>query len=224
MAQIFLSYANPDRERARAFADELRGRGWTVFWDRTVPPGRVFDEVIAEALQAANCVVVLWSSASVESRWVKEEADDAAQRRILVPVLIDEVKPPLGFRRLQAVRLVGWPGSRDANELDRLVESIREHLVEDASSPRSRVRGRGAGGSPSGSANVESQPQPAPVVAPPDLRGQSKAIAVLVPFVLAGLGVGVWSSQYNSDVGFIAAVPVWILGSLVALWIGSRRG
>ena len=59
MADIFISYASADRERARQLAAVLASQGWSVWWDRTIPPGRTFDQVIEQALQAARCVVVL---------------------------------------------------------------------------------------------------------------------------------------------------------------------
>ena len=108
MADIFISYASADRDRARVLADALATQGWSVWWDRTIPPGRQFDEVIEEELAAAGCVVVLWSKASVASSWVKTEAADARDRRILVPVLIEDVKLPLEFRRMQAADLSQW--------------------------------------------------------------------------------------------------------------------
>ena len=74
MSDIFISYATADRPRAAALAQALRTRGWTVWWDRVIPPGRQFDEVIDEALSGAGCVVVLWSKASAASTWVKTEA------------------------------------------------------------------------------------------------------------------------------------------------------
>ena len=78
MSDIFVSYASADRDRARAVAQALTDQGWAVWWDRTIPPGRQFDEVIEEALDSARCVVVLWSKASVASQWVKTEAAEAS--------------------------------------------------------------------------------------------------------------------------------------------------
>ena len=87
---VFISYAAEDRERARRLADYLESRGWRVWWDRNIPVGRAFDEVIENALREARCVVVLWSKAGVASRWVRSEASDAARREILVPVLVED--------------------------------------------------------------------------------------------------------------------------------------
>ena len=57
MSDIFVSYSSADRARAAMLARALEVRGWSVWWDRTIPPGRQHDEVIEEALAAARCVV-----------------------------------------------------------------------------------------------------------------------------------------------------------------------
>jgi hypothetical protein len=130
MSDVFLSYASRDRDTARLLARALTERGWSVFWDRTIPPGLEFDVVIAQELRAARCVVVLWSATSVSSRWVKDEADEAAARDVLVPALIEDIPLPLGFRRVQAARLVGWPdGASATTEFEQLVSSIARHLA-----------------------------------------------------------------------------------------------
>ncbi|HEX2211208.1 MAG TPA: TIR domain-containing protein [Longimicrobium sp.] len=135
MPDVFLSYASADRERAREIASVFRARGWSVWWDRTIPPGRTYDQVIEDALDASRCVVVLWTKNSVQSDWVKIEADEGARRGILVPVLLEETRIPLAFRRIQASNLIGWnPGDPDP-ELDLLLQTISEILGEPADPP-----------------------------------------------------------------------------------------
>ncbi len=128
MSDVFISYASADRDRAKAIADTLAEQGWSVWWDRTIPPGKEFDQVIEEALDAAKCVVVLWSRASVASSWVKTEAAEAMRRKVLVPALIEDIKIPLEFRRLQAADLSQWHGERSHPELEKFCQSIRETL------------------------------------------------------------------------------------------------
>ena len=98
MSDIFLSYASEDRERVRPLAEVLSREGWSVWWDRDISTGKRFHRVIDEELAAARCVVVVWTSKSITSDWVIEEAQDGKDREILSPVLLDKVKPPRGFR------------------------------------------------------------------------------------------------------------------------------
>jgi TIR domain/PASTA domain len=132
VADIFISYASPDRERARLLADGLEHQGWSVWWDREIQPGSAFDDAIEEALNAARCVIVLWSNASVRSDWVKAEAAEAAEKRILVPALIDKVKIPLQFRRFQAADLTTWTGAAGDAGFGKLSVSVARLLGQRA--------------------------------------------------------------------------------------------
>ena len=135
MSDIFISYGSLDRGRAKLIADALAGQGWSVWWDRMISPGKEFDEVIEGALDSAKCVVVLWSKTSVASSWVKTEAAEAMRRKILVPALIDDVKIPLEFRRLQAADLRQWEGDSSSAELRNLIGSITSLMARQPSSP-----------------------------------------------------------------------------------------
>ncbi len=128
MSDIFISYAIEDRERAKILAEALEAQDWSVWWDRVIPAGRTFDEVIEEAIDAAKCIVVMWSEASVKSRWVRTEAEEGAHRGILVPVLIEDVRIPLAFRRIQAADLIDWDGSDAFPALQKLVADIKAVL------------------------------------------------------------------------------------------------
>jgi hypothetical protein len=124
MADIFISYSRKDLARVRILADALSIHGWSVWWDRQIPAGRTFDQVIADALSEARCVIVVWSKESIGSDWVREEAEEGRRRDILIPVLIDGVRPPLGFGRIQAADLGDWNGTQTGEAFQRLISDI----------------------------------------------------------------------------------------------------
>jgi hypothetical protein len=87
MSDIFLSYKSEDQQRAKIIAEALEQNEYSVWWDEKIPPGKAYDEFIQEALDAAKCVVVLWSNESVkpkEGEWVRTEASEGNKRGILV--------------------------------------------------------------------------------------------------------------------------------------------
>jgi Tfp pilus assembly protein PilF len=137
MADIFISYARENSESANRLAAELEARGWSVFWDRQIPAGRRFSEFISEKLATAKCVITLWSEAAVASDWVQEEAEEAKQRNVLVPALIEQVDPPWGFRRIQAADLVQWRGESGHEGFRQLLRDIERYApVSRAAAPR----------------------------------------------------------------------------------------
>lgn len=131
-----MSYAREDREAAQLLASRLEGNGWDVWWDRNISPGKSFHVVIQEALDSAKCVIVLWSKHALSSDWVLNEAAEGATRGILIPVLIEDVKPPLEFRRIHAADLRGWDGNTSNPDYEELTEAIAG-IVQDAQNERS---------------------------------------------------------------------------------------
>jgi len=125
MADIFLSYAAVDRERVRPLVASLEADGWSVWWDRHIDPGEVWDREIEQAVDEASCVIVVWSQASVASAWVRSEANEGLSKHRLVPVLIDHVRPPMAFRSIQSSYLVGWPSPESQHELSSLLTTVR---------------------------------------------------------------------------------------------------
>jgi len=123
MADIFLSYAREDSNRARLLAEKLESHGWSVWWDRRIPHGKDFTVFIQQQLDDARCIVVLWSKASLASPFVRDEAGEGLNGR-LVPLLLEQVKPPLGFRQLQAADLSDWTGESSHDEFALLIESV----------------------------------------------------------------------------------------------------
>ena len=128
MADIFLSYNEKDREQARRVATMLESVGWTVWWDRRIPAGDTWRSVLEKALQNLRCMIVLWSAHSIESEWVYEEATEGRRLGKLVPVMIEAVRPPAGFREIQAADLSNWDGSSDFEGLRMLLADLENLL------------------------------------------------------------------------------------------------
>jgi len=111
---------------AERLAESLEEQGWSVWWDRLIPPGKTFDEVIDEALRASRCVIVIWSNASVTSRWVAAEAEEALRRGALLPILVEpSVRVPLQFRAIQAADLTNWSGVPTDPHFQSVVEAVQ---------------------------------------------------------------------------------------------------
>ena len=129
MADIFISYAHEDKQRVGPIVDELEKIGWSVFWDRTIPPGQDWLSYIEKKLEGSNCVLVVWSLTSIKSakdNWVLDEVVEAKKRDILVPLRIDVVDAPFGFRRAQSADLSNWNNNSDDGEFQRLIAAITD--------------------------------------------------------------------------------------------------
>ena len=142
MSDIFISYASEDRKKASELAEALSARGWSVWWDRKIPLGKSFDEVIEKALSESKCAIVLWSAVSVASEWVRNEASEAKRRGILVPVFLEAVDAPLAFRLLNGANLHDWQPGTPHSEFDKLVAHVEELLAKPASKTPLEASGR----------------------------------------------------------------------------------
>ena len=124
MASVFLSYDREDLDYARPIAAALEKSGHSVWWDRHIKGGAQYSKEIDKALKAADAVVVLWSEQSVESAWVRDEAAAGRDSGRLVPVTLDQVQPPLGFRQYQSVDLSHWKGRGKPAQLRALLDAV----------------------------------------------------------------------------------------------------
>src|SRR5215470_3459878 len=82
MADIFISYSKTSRAHAEQLADDLRHKGFTVWYDTGLVAGDSFREVITSELAQARAAIVIWTPESVKSDWVCSEASRARARRI----------------------------------------------------------------------------------------------------------------------------------------------
>jgi TolB-like protein len=160
---IFLSYNREDQAAAKRFAEGFEAAGLSVWWDVTLRSGEAYDEVTEAALRGAEAVVVLWSTRSVASRWVRAEATLADRNRTLVPARIEGCDLPIMFELTQTADLSNWRGEDGDPVWHGFLEDVR------------RLVGRRRRATES-----ERPPARAPSVQPS--RGRKPSIAVL-PFI-----------------------------------------
>jgi len=116
MADIFISYARPDRETAKQLADSLASRGYQVWWDAELVGSDDFRDVICEELSLAKAVIVIWSENSVRSKFVRDEAGRADSKNKLIATCepgFDMETLPLGF------------GGRHCQPVDELEQTLK---------------------------------------------------------------------------------------------------
>jgi hypothetical protein len=125
MADVFISYAQGDRDWVKTFATALEAEGFSVWWDPDLLPGSRYREIIRNELATAKAVIVVWSHLSVDSDWVLGEADEARALRKLVPALQESGRIPIEFRGIHTADLSQWQGQQEHSEFCKLVNAVR---------------------------------------------------------------------------------------------------
>lgn len=158
MSEIFVSYNREDLKTAQIIVDGLTAEGFEVWMDMNLQAGENYDEITEDRLHKARAVVVLWSSRSVKSRWVRAEATIGARKNTLVPLMIEECDRPVMFELIQTTDLSGWKGDRTDPAWLAFVEVIRKRL---AAVPAPSRGSESRGGGPS-TAKARKRVKPAP--------------------------------------------------------------
>jgi hypothetical protein len=113
MADIFISYATPDRQIAANLAQRLSRQHYSVWWDSELYGGADFRQTIMKELSSARAVIVIWSANSVHSRWVCDESDEALRANKLIPIAVGTLpfeSIPFGFRSLHTLKIDDFDG------------------------------------------------------------------------------------------------------------------
>lgn len=137
---VFFSYSRADKEKALPVIKAIEDAGFKVWWDGMLEVGANFLETTEEALVSAKAVVVLWSSTSVASHWVRDEATSGRERSRLVPLSLDGTIPPLGFRQVQFIDIQQWKGNPEHPAITELVSVLSELHGRPARTPAERAK------------------------------------------------------------------------------------
>jgi len=220
MADIFISYAREDRQWVEQLANQLQTEGFSVWWDWDLLVGKRYRETIDNELQTCRAAVVVWSQHSVQSDFVRDEAEEAQQRNILVPVLKEIVRPPAGFRQIQTADLSTWRGSGEHAEFRRVMKGIAHMVGRPAAGDTGEVHVDPANPSVHFEASpTPAAPEPSPAVAPirrsepppPKAPSASQSISALAPSILANLPAKnhpIWRYLAFGVVGLLAILLV----------------
>ena len=204
---VFLSYAAEDRERVGRIVPGLQARGLEVYYDRNLRPGERWDDVIADALDKADVVVVFWSRPALASESVRDCAEEGLRRGIVVPVLLDDARPPVSFRAVQAFDL-----RRDFEaQLPRLIADI-ERIARAGPGDRTMIVARPPPLLDPVTA-ARATPLPPTMAAPPSrlpeapARGAGRPLLAVAALVVAAVGIGVGWRVLAPASGGVAPPP-----------------
>jgi adenylate cyclase len=128
LADIFVSYSRQDKARVVPLVSALEAEGWSIWWDPEITPGDEFDALISRELDAARVIIVVWTGTSVDSRWVRGEARDAADRGVLVPVRFDGARLPIDFRAVHTTDLDSWGDDTQSEPFRALCKALEAKL------------------------------------------------------------------------------------------------
>jgi hypothetical protein len=137
-SQIFISYSSMNRPFAKKIYDDLLSARYWVWMDPKLKPTEQWEPQIDENLRKSSIFIVLISSQSIASDWVKHEGSMAfALNQKIIPVQIAEFtgKLPIWVEKIQLHKL--FEGSTDYydkfQELKQFLGTplpIRQHLDE----------------------------------------------------------------------------------------------
>lgn len=127
MSDVFVSYARPDRALAQSLADDLKAKGYRVWWDAELVGSDDFYDVILQALSDAKAAIVIWTKSSAKSKFVRDEARFADHLGKLIAVkeaglTIYEV--PFGFQSQH---------TDDVSDREQIVRALQKLGVKAAS-------------------------------------------------------------------------------------------
>jgi hypothetical protein len=105
---VFISYAHQDKQLAINLAERLMGNGvnaWIDVWE--IGPGdSLVEKVFEEGLKDCAVFIIILSTASVQSPWVKQELNVAVVGQIrkltqIIPILAEDCEIPVALRSLR---------------------------------------------------------------------------------------------------------------------------
>ncbi|HVZ99955.1 MAG TPA: TIR domain-containing protein [Caulobacterales bacterium] len=174
MSHVLLAHAPGEEERAALVAEKLDALGYKVRQDADIArPLSPFERrKLAAEIDAAACVLVLWSREAAETPSLRAAAARALAQRKLAVARLDFSAPPVRG----AANLVNWLG----NEQSR---AWRQVLGAVGAAAKPRATAQGAAPRPAAAANA-----PAPAPARAEKKGGGAGLALMLLVLIAAGG------------------------------------
>lgn len=125
--KVFISHSDKDKKRfVLEFAKRLRARGidaWLDKWEMLVGDSLI-DKIFEEGIKNCDSFIIILSKNSIDSKWVKEELDVGAVKKIekqtkLMPIIIDD-----GIEIPAVLNATVWKNIHDLKSYDEEFEEI----------------------------------------------------------------------------------------------------
>ncbi|HLO87226.1 MAG TPA: TIR domain-containing protein [Nostocaceae cyanobacterium] len=132
MTQVFLSYADQDREFMEKIAKTLRRESFTVWTNKTdIKSGEEFDKAIERGIEETDNIVYLISTNSLQSEYCQEEISLALSlHKRIIPLLIEDIDPkiiPDNIRSLQYINFIDGKGEEEyQSDVAQLINVLRQ--------------------------------------------------------------------------------------------------
>lgn len=148
VADVFISYAREERERAKLFKEKLDTLGLTTFFDiqGDIEAGDAYTVRITEGIRGAKIVLGCWSPMAMTRDWVRRECMMARDQKKLVPICVAPMSPsdlPAEFYDVSFEDVSDYEGqekhfgwSQTLSAIARRLEAWAEAHPEDAEASR----------------------------------------------------------------------------------------
>lgn len=122
---VFVSYARADTERVAWVTENFDHKGIAYFIDRQMPTGSLWESILRQKIVDCSALLVVWTSASIQSEWVVREVTEAlANNKTVVPIRLDGVVAPARFNHLNVADLRNWQGNFGHPEWQKVIDQL----------------------------------------------------------------------------------------------------
>jgi len=143
VAEVFISYSRGQRERVKVINEKLSALKLQVWFDAALVAGETFGDEIEREIKAARCVLVCWTQAGIDSKWVRGEASLADAGKKLVTCMLEptELQPP--FNEIHTEDLTHWEGEDAYAAWLKLLDRIGHFTERPGLAEYARIMGEG---------------------------------------------------------------------------------